>query len=78
MTTKLIVVSDAGRTYLGGKFAGQSAEKITETEYATLGEAITAYERYRDHGFAVWERTVSLVSESGELIVSKTLTRPTE
>jgi hypothetical protein len=78
MTTKLIVVSDSGRTWVGGKFAGESAEKIFETEFATLGAAITEYEKYRDHGFAGWERTVSLVSDSGELIVSKTLKRPTE
>ena len=78
MSIKLVVISDSGRTWVGGKFAGQSAEKISEFEFGTLGEAIAEYERYRDHGFAGWERTVSILSESGELIATKTLKRPTE
>jgi hypothetical protein len=78
MSYTLLVVSDAGATYPAGKFAGQSAEKVSESKYPTIGEAITNYERYRDHGFAMWERTVSIISEDGEVLVSKTLKRPTE
>jgi hypothetical protein len=78
MTYELTVVSDSNRIYPAGKFAGQSAEKFYVADFLTLGEAIAEYEKYRDHGFALWERTVSILSESGELIATKTLKRPTE
>lgn len=74
----LLVVSDAGLTYPAGKFAGQSAEKVSEYKFSTIGEAIANYERYRDHGFAMVERTASIISEDGEVLATKTLKRPTE
>jgi hypothetical protein len=77
MSYTLLVVNDAGTTYPAGKYAGQSAEKISESNFSTIGEAIANYERYRDHGFAMWERTVSIVSEDGEVLATKTLKRPT-
>jgi hypothetical protein len=73
-----LAVSDAGLTYPAGKYAGQSAEKISEYKFNTIGEAIANYEQYRDHGFAMVERTVSIVSEEGEKLATKTLKRPTE
>ena len=76
MSYTLLVVSDAGKTIPAGPIAGQSAEKVSEFKYPTIGEAITNYERYRDHGFAIWERTASIISEEGEVLVSKTLKRP--
>ncbi len=66
-------VTDAGRTWLNGN----NAEKVSELAYATLGEAIKEYEKYQDHGFAGWERVVSIISPEGEVIVTKTFQVPT-
>lgn len=66
-------VTDAGRTWLNGA----DAEKVREFAYATLGEAIKEYEKYQDHGFAGWERVVSILSPEGEVIATKTFYTPT-
>lgn len=68
--------TDAGRVWVGGSVAGQSAEKTKEYNYDTLADAIKHYEKVVDWGFAGWERTISIIDLAGETLATKTFEVP--
>lgn len=76
MTYTIQDLTDAGRVWLGGKVAGQSAEKVTNYAYDTLADAIKHYEKVVDHGFAGWERVVSILDSDGAVLATKTFEVP--
>lgn len=76
MSYTIQTVSDKGRTWVGGKYAGQSAELVNEYKFDTLGQAIAEYEKFVDWGFAGWELTINLLDEAREVVASKTFHTP--
>jgi hypothetical protein len=76
MTYTLRDTTDAGRVWVGGAVAGQSAEETHEHNYESLADAIKHYEKVVDWGFAGWERTVSIIDAAGETLTTKTFKVP--
>lgn len=77
MSYRITAISDEGRVALGGPKKGEPVEHRWEKNFDTLAEAIEEYGKFVDHGFAAWERVISIIDTHGEVLASKTLATPT-